>query len=73
MNFRVRRQLDGQFALEHKSLDSQNREYWRGVGLYATQQEAVDAAPAYKIETDAAATYAADVAAGRDIVSTFTL
>lgn len=73
MIFRVRRQQDGQFALEQKALDAVGQNYWRGVGTYVTQEAAVAAAPAIKTAQEAADLYAADVAAGRDIVQTITL
>lgn len=75
MNFRIRRQVNGLYILESEETTTEPpaTQYWKGHGTFVTQQAAADFAVVVKESATAVAVHAADVAAGRDIVSTFVL
>lgn len=73
MKFRTRRDRWNQLHLEAEETDANSRTYWRDHGIFETQDDAEEYAEGIKANADVQAQYDADVAAGRDIISTFEL
>jgi hypothetical protein len=73
MRFRIRRDIANSLHLEEQRTDENQRQYWYNHGIFDSVPEAEEYADGIKAARDQQATYEADVAAGRDILSTFDL